>query len=261
MCLITFQIGKHPTYKFVLAANRDEQYQRPTRTAGFWSEFPFLLAGKDLLADGTWLGITKKGKIAAITNCHDLENATSSQFYTGSVDKLSRGKIVTDYLTSDSEPIVYLEKLFQQKNSYQPFNLLCGTVDHLYHFNSREQTYTSLQEGIYGLSNASLDTPWPKVVHAKKQLDEILQQPHFDKSELFRMMMDQTPAPDEQLPSSPIPLELKRKTSANYIATESFGTRSTTLLLVDHNDVITFIERSYSPDQQYTDLEYQFQIE
>lgn len=254
MCLITFRITSHPNYKLVLAANRDEMYNRPTKPADFWKEYPNLLAGKDLVANGTWLGITRNGKIAAITNCYD-----ENQFEVDSL-RLSRGKIIIDYLTSQLTPIQFLDQLLTQKDLYRPFNVLLGDIDHLYHFNSQDQTYTFLSKGTHSISNATLNTPWPKVIHTKKEIEQVLHSQNDYTDYLFHMMTDQTPAADEELLDDPLPIEQRRKLSANFISTKEFGTRSTTILLVDYENKVTFIERNYDSKLDYQERSYHFPV-
>ena len=252
MCLITFKIAQDPQYKLILAANRDEAYSRPTAHAQFWEEAPHLLAGKDLLANGTWLGITKQGKLAAITNCHQ-----DNQF-SPDPSKLSRGSIMTDYLLTDDSADSYLSKIQEKTANYQPFNVILGSVDHLYHLNSLDNQIQLLHDGIHSVSNASLNTPWPKVERTRADLAKT-----NDKTinQLFAMMMDQKPAADSQLDYlSNIPLEMKRAVSAPFIKTDAFGTRSTTLILVDYANHVTFIERTYDGDS-YSDHSFQFTIE
>ncbi|UJF15787.1 NRDE family protein [Jeotgalibaca sp. MA1X17-3] len=254
MCLITFHLSSHPTYKLILAANRDELYERPTAPANFWKEFPDLLAGKDLQAKGTWLGITKTGKIAAITNCYDAETLNST------TQKNSRGKIIIDYLTSKKTATQYLEQLITKKNQYLPFNVLLGDINKFYHFNSQNQSYTLLPKGTHSLSNATINTPWLKVTNTKEKLNMIIDTSNHYADQLFQMMMNQTPAPDQQLPDISLPIAIKRKVSANFIDTENFGTRSTTLILVDHNNMVTFIERTYDSKNNSQDHSYHFQV-
>lgn len=261
MCLITFRIANHPKYKLILAANRDEAYARPTEMASFWSEHPQLLAGKDLEANGTWLGITKDGRIAAITNCHEGTDKVEQITYTADSPKKSRGKIITDYLLSKKQPEIYLHELIKEKHAYQPFNILLGNADALYHFNSQEESFVQLHKGTHSISNASLDIPWPKVRKTKKQIDRILKgEDHYIES-LFEMMMDQIPARDDELQyAAALPLDLRRKTSAPFIKTEGFGTRSTTLLLVDYDDQVTFLERTYKKNDTSSDQMFHFKI-
>ncbi|MGP6140612.1 NRDE family protein [Jeotgalibaca sp. A127] len=254
MCLITFRYGQHKRYKLILAANRDESYNRPTVGADYWPEYPSLLAGKDLEANGTWFGITKQGKVAAITNCHGEE------FTEPEKNKQSRGQILIDYLSKNQDPVKFIKQLIATKDDYQPFNVLLGSVDILYHYNSKDNHYTKLDAGTHSLSNATLNTPWPKVNNTRQQLDIIIQTDHDYIQDLFTMMMDQTPAPDSELPEAPLPLEIRRKASANFIKTEHFGTKSTTLLLVDWHNNVTYIERNYLSEGNHEDRIFNFQI-
>lgn len=255
MCLITFHYGQHERYKLILAANRDEAYNRSSAAADFWSSHPDLLAGKDLEASGTWFGITKDGKIAAITNCHGEEFAEPA------TDKQSRGHILTDYLTQNDSAENFIQALTKKKDAYQPFNVLLGSVDTLYHFNSLDTDFTALTKGTHSLSNATLNTPWPKVEKTRETLDIIIQSEKDYLNDLFAMMMDKTPAPDHKIPDAPLPLAIRRKASANFIETETFGTKSTTVLLVDWDNHVTYVERTYLIDEQFEDRTYRFQIE
>ena len=254
MCLIVFQIDQHPRYKLILAANRDEEYARPTMAAHFWPEYPGLLAGKDLTANGTWLGITKQGKFAAITND-----------YTGTMPKLStgvsRGKLVLDYLIGNENPLAYLQHIQAKREQYSGFNLIAGSIAQLYHYNNSSNEITLIDAGIHGISNATLDTPWPKVIQTKTALSSLDTSAVIDEEALFRIMADKAPAPDEQLPDLPLPIEQKRAVSANFIETPNFGTRSTTLLLVDHADQVTFAERTYLANGGTSDVRFSFPIE
>lgn len=254
MCLITFRYGQHNRYKLILAANRDEAYNRPTVGADYWKEYPDLLAGKDLEANGTWFGITKQGKVGAITNCHGEE------FTAPEKSKKSRGQILIDYLTGEQDPVTFINQLIASKDDYQPFNVLLGSIDMLFHYNSNDDDYTKLDIGTHSLSNATLNTPWPKVKNTRQQLDSIIQTDHDYMHDLFAMMMNQTPAPDNEIPRAPLPMEILRKTSANFIKTEQFGTKSTTLLLVDWNNNVTFVERNYLLEGNYKDRTFTFQI-
>ena len=158
MCLILLAIRKHPRYKVVLAANRDEYYDRPSAPPHFWKDRPHLLAGRDLLAGGTWLGITKKGRIAAVTNYRDPLNVRQNA--------ISRGKLVTDFLLGEDDPPVYLERIRRDKDLYNGFNLIVGHRENLYWYSNRKDQVRSLESGVYGLSNRFLDTPWPKIIRA-----------------------------------------------------------------------------------------------
>lgn len=255
MCLITFRYGHHDRYKLILAANRDEAYNRASAGANYWPSHSDLLAGRDLEANGTWFGITKDGKIAAITNCHGEE------FVEPTADKQSRGHILTDYLTQDGSAEIFIQNLILNKDHYQPFNVLLGSVDTLYHFNSRDTDFTALTKGTHSLSNATLNTPWPKVKKTRETLDTIIQSEKDYLVDLFAMMMDKTPASDNEIPEAPLPLAIRRKASANFIETEHFGTKSTTVLLVDWDNNVTYVERTYLADDKSEDRTFHFQIE
>lgn len=253
MCLISIQLSQHASYKLVLVANRDEQYDRPSLPAHFWPDYPDLLAGKDLSARGTWLGITKQGRIAAVTNSYLMTTQESDQ-------KLSRGNLVMDYLTGSIGPEDYLNQVRQQRTDYNGFNLIVGSSDGLHHYNNILDEYSILQTGNHAVSNATLDTPWPKVTLTKAAMAELASSSELDEEAIFRIMADRTPPPDDQLPDLPLDLPILRAVSANFIQTERYGTRSTTLILIDHSDRVTFVERSYLPDGTSSAIRFNFPL-
>jgi len=253
MCLISLQLDQHAYYKLIVAANRDEEYRRPTLPAHFWPDCPDLLAGKDLSANGTWLGITRQGRFAAITNSY----LSSIQH---SAEKLSRGNLVLDYLAGQADPLDYLGQVRRQREAFNGFNLIVGKCDRLFHYNSILDGVTALGTGSHAISNATLDTPWPKVTRTKAVLGTLNARSPVDEEAIFRIMADQTPPPDDQLPDLPLALPVKRAVSANFIRTEHYGTRSTTLLLIDLSDRVTFVERTYLPDGTASDVRYNFQL-
>lgn len=253
MCLISIQLSLHASYKLVLVANRDEQYDRPSLPAHFWPDYPDLLAGKDLSARGTWLGITKQGRIAAVTNSYLTTDQESDK-------KLSRGKLVMDYLTGDIGPNEYLGQIRQQRSDYNGFNLIVGSSDSLHHYNNILDEMSVLQTGNHAVSNATLDTPWPKVTLTKAAMAELAGSSLLDEEAIFRIMADRTPPPDDRLPDLPLDLPILRAVSANFIQTERYGTLSTTLILIDHSDQVTFVERSYLPDGTSSDVRFNFQL-
>ena len=253
MCLISMQLNQHASYKFMLVANRDEQYDRPSLPAHFWPDHPDLLAGKDLSEQGTWLGITKQGRIAAVTNSYLTTDQESDK-------KLSRGKLVIDYLTGGIGAEDYLNQVRQQRSDYNGFNLIVGSSESLHHYNNILDEYRIIQTGNHAVSNATLDTPWPKVTITKAAMAELASSSPLDEEAIFRIMADRTPPSDDQLPDLPLPLPILRAVSANFIRTERYGTRSTTLILIDHSDQVTFVERSYLPDGTSSDVRFQFQL-
>ncbi|CZR07010.1 NRDE family protein [Trichococcus collinsii] len=253
MCLISIQLSQNASYKLMLVANRDEQYDRPSLPAHFWPDHPDLLAGKDLSARGTWLGITKQGKIAAVTNSYLMTTQESDQ-------KLSRGNLVMDYLTGTTGPEDYLNQVRQQRTDYNGFNLIIGSSDSLHHYNNILDEINVLQIGNHTISNATLDTPWPKVTRTKAAMAELAYSSPLDEEAIFRIMADRTPPPDDHLPDLPLDLPILRAVSANFIQTERYGTRSTSLILIDHSDRVTFVERSYLPDGTSSDVRFNFQL-
>lgn len=256
MCLIFVALKSHPDHKLIIAANRDEYYDRPTAKASFWDESPGLLAGKDLRGGGTWLGITRSGRIAAITNYRDPSSIKSHA--------PSRGKLVVDFLLGRQNAVDYLERLDQKAAGYNGFNLLIGNKEELYFYSNRGDVARNLFSGVYGLSNHLLDTPWPKVTRAKKMFRKSLSektgpQPHA----IFEILSDRSIPDDEDLPDTGVDLEWERILSPIFITSPAYGTRSSTLLLIDQNDHVTFIEKTFDPAGQDnpTTIRHEFQID
>lgn len=238
MCLILFAYNVHPSYRLILAANRDEFYDRPSMPADFWSKRPQVLAGLDLKEKGTWLGVTKEGKFAAITNYRDPASWKDQA--------PSRGKLVSRFLTGHSGADQYLKKISAQASQYNGFNLLLGDADELFVYSNRGEAQR-LSAGIYGLSNRLLDTPWPKVTRGKKLLKAALTKKGKELEEaLFTMLGDRHVPPDSQLPETGVELEWERILSPMFIASPVYGTRSSTILLIAKNRRVKFIEKVYN---------------
>ncbi|SDS75927.1 Uncharacterized conserved protein, contains NRDE domain [Halopseudomonas litoralis] len=236
MCLIAFawQLSGQP---LVLLGNRDEFHPRPTREASFWTGegHPELLAGKDLQAGGTWLGVTRSGRFAALTNIRSPGARPGPR---------SRGKLVLDYLTGDMSPEDYMRSLTDDIDGYAGFNLLAGTAQQLWHLNSEERQAQALQPGIYGLSNASLNSPWPKLQTLCHGLEANLS---ADQETLLSLLKDSNEYPDAQLPNSGVNLEWERRLSATFILGEDYGTRASSLLTINAEQRISFREQSFGP--------------
>jgi len=255
MCLILFAIRKHAKYKLILAANRDEDYERPSEPPHFWEDAPHLLAGRDMVAAGTWLGITRKGRIAAVTNYRDPANVK--------LDAPSRGKLVSGFLLSDLDSLSYLDPIRRNKDRYNGFNLILGNRDRITWYSNRSDKVSPLVPGVYGLSNHLLDTPWPKVVRAKTVFEEIIR-PGEDLSveSFFRLLKDQTMAPDDRLPRTGVPLEWERILSPIFITSPNYGTRSSTVLLIDKEDRVTFMDRTFNGRPEPVSIsEFEFVLE
>jgi uncharacterized protein with NRDE domain len=255
MCLILLAIQSHPDYKLVIAANRDEFYDRPTAPAAFWDDEPGLLAGRDLRAGGTWLGITTKGRIAAITNYRDPPSIKS--------DAPSRGSLVTNFLSGQQSPVDYLEGLKRDAHNYNGFNLVVGEKHELYWYSNRGEGIRDLSTGIYGVSNRILDTPWPKVTRGKKMIRTLLYEEKKTAPEaLFSILADHSVPDDNKLPDTGVGLEWERMLSPVFITSPDYGTRSSTLIFIDLNDRVTFIEKTFnsSPDHSTT-VKHEFRIQ
>lgn len=242
MCLIAFAYNVHPSYRLILAANRDEFYERPSSSADFWNHVPQILAGRDLKNGGTWLGVTRNGKFAAVTNYRDPASLKSGA--------PSRGKLVSDYLRGDRHADDYLKKISSRADLYNGFNLLAGDDNDLFVFSNRGEKQ-KLVPGIYGLSNHLLNTPWPKVSRAKRMIRAALGKKGADlEEELFHALADRRVPPDEKLPSTGIGPEWERILSAIFIESPIYGTRSSTVLLIGKNRRVRFVEKVFDGQKE-----------
>lgn len=242
MCLILFAWKVHQNFPLIFLANRDEFYERPTAPAAFWEDAPGLLAGRDLREGGTWLGVTRRGRLAALTNYRDP--ATLKDIAP------SRGRLVSDFLRGRRAPEAYLRRLSPRAARYNGFSLLVGNPDELHYFSNRG-AQTRLLPGIHGISNHLLDTPWPKVERGKQALRDLLQREKAPSPEaLLALLADRSRPPDEALPVTGVGLEWERVLSPLFIASQAYGTRSSTVLLIDHRGHVTFIERVFNGDPE-----------
>jgi uncharacterized protein with NRDE domain len=253
MCLILFSIHDHPTYKLIVAANRDEFYQRKTAPAAYWNDHPEILGGRDLEAMGTWMGINRNGKVAMVTNYRDLRNINPKA--------ASRGKLVSDFLIQDVEPEKYLLGVEARQKEYNGFNLLAGNGEALFYFSNYGQGIRKLERGFFGLSNHLLETPWPKVVRGKEKMAKLLKMKFLDPDVLLETLNDELRASDQQLPDTGVGLDRERALSSMFIKMDNYGTRCSTVLLIDYQDNVSFTERVYNlTDFSFTTGTFQFQI-
>lgn len=236
MCLIAFAWRPGHALPLVVAANRDEFYARPARPLGAWEDAPQLYAGRDLEAGGSWLGVTADGRFAALTNIRDPGQRVGSH---------SRGELVAGYLRGELGPQAYLRRVLDQRERYSGFNLLVGTRDELFYLNAREGAAQALAPGLYGLSNAALDTPWPKLQRVKAALAECLEAPTPDA--LIALLHDREPAADAQLPDTGVGLATERLLSSPFIASPNYGTRASTALIRRADGSQLLVERSFGP--------------
>lgn len=236
MCLIFISLNEHPSYKLIVAANRDEFYNRRTAAADFWEDHPEVLGGRDLEACGTWLGMSRGGKISMITNYRDPVNINPKA--------PSRGPLVSDYLISAELPEAYLRKLEPEAKRYNGFNLITGTTDELWYFSNYRSGIEKLTPGLHGLSNHLLDTPWPKVQKGKQAM-RALTSNAFKPNDLFELLNNTDTAPDAMLPDTGVGLERERYLSAMFIKSPGYGTRCSTVVLVSHDNDVFFAERVF----------------
>ena len=239
MCLIFFSYDMHPRYQFILAANRDEFYERPTAPLDFWEDAPYILAGRDLRGKGTWMGITRTGRFAAITNFRDPASIRT--------DAPSRGLLLTNFLTGDESPQSYLESVSHSGNQYKGFNLLVGNGADLFYYSNRGHGVQKVRPGFYGLSNHLLDTPWPKVRKGKDALNALFSEREIRTEAVFRVLGDQTHPPDSELPDTGMGLEWERILSPLFVTSQTYGTRSSSVLLVERDGEISVAERTFVP--------------
>lgn len=252
MCLIFLSLKDHADYKLIVAANRDEFYNRKTAAAGYWEDQSGILGGRDLEAGGTWLGMSREGKISMITNYRDFKNIKAKA--------PSRGKLVSDYLAGSLAPDTYLRLLEPRAQQYNGFNLIMGTADELWYFSNYREGIEKLKDGTYGLSNHLLETPWPKIEKGKKRMREILKAP-FQPKDLFELLMDEERAADSALPDTGVGLERERMLSSMFIKSPGYGTRSSTVILVDYSNAVFFAERVYNLETfSFSEKSFHFKI-
>jgi uncharacterized protein with NRDE domain len=243
MCLLLIAHQVHPDYPLILLANRDEFYSRRTAPLAYWSEEPTLLGGRDLEAGGTWLGIDRRGHLATVTNFREPRQDQNA--------RRSRGLLVRDFLTGRQDPMEFMTRLAASATAYRGFNLLAGDFGNLartslHYFSNRSRDPVKVDSGVHGLSNHLLDTPWPKVRQGKAALKALMQTRADPSPEaLFDMMRDVTRPPDADLPDTGVGLDLERLLSTAFISSATYGTRSTSLILVRVTGEVSFGERTY----------------
>lgn len=236
MCLIVFAWRPGNARPLIVAANRDEFYARPTLALSQWDEAPGVHAGRDLEAGGTWLGLGPQGRFAALTNIRDPGQPAGAR---------SRGELVAGYLRGELSVEAYLERVAGEALHYSGFNLLVGDSHQLGYLHGGDATPRLLEAGVYGLSNAALDTPWPKLIKAREGLRERLDDP--DPARLFELLADNNQAADSELPDTRVGLATERLLSSVFIASQNYGTRASTVLIVEADGRRRLVERSFGP--------------
>ncbi|HEK1008520.1 TPA: NRDE family protein [Pseudomonas putida] len=236
MCLIVFAWRPGHALPLIVAANRDEFYARPTQALTAWEDAPGVHAGRDLEAGGTWLGVGPQGRFAALTNIRDPGQPLGPR---------SRGELVAGYLQGELGVEAYLDQVASRSEQYSGFNLLVGDERQLGYLHAREAAPRLLEPGVYGLSNAGLDTPWPKLVKARRGLERLLDS--AEPQQLLTLLADAEPASDGELPETGVGLATEKLLSSVFIASQNYGTRASTVLIVDDQGIRRLIERSFGP--------------
>lgn len=256
MCLIVLAWKTHPDYPLLLLANRDEAYARPTAPLHAWKTQPALYAGEDLEQHGSWLGMTEQGRFAAVTNLRGVGPAQVSE------PIRSRGHLVKDFLLSRRDPADYLDHVQAEASHYQGFNLLVGNLRSLMYFSNQPGIHPRLlTPGIYGLSNASLNTSWPKLEEAKVAFSRLISRRDPDFDAMLDMMHNQTRYPANLLPKTGVSPELEQALSSIFVKTDLYGTRCTTLMAWHRQGGARLLERSYTPSaEKHQDAELELTI-
>ena len=238
MCLIAFAWNVHPHWRLVLLGNRDEFHARPSATLAHWPDSP-IMAGRDLQAGGTWLGVTAAGRCAVVTNVRDPQ---------ASLAGWSRGLLVSDYLSGSRGASVQAQMLSAKAASYRPFNLLLFDAQAALFLGNHPQPHVrALDPGVHALSNAELDTPWPKTCAIRQRLRAWVERADDDPLPLLAALADEQIAADDKLPDTGIGLERERWLSSAFVRGERYGTRASTLVAIAHDGSGLLVERSFGP--------------
>ncbi|MCB9732314.1 MAG: NRDE family protein [Deltaproteobacteria bacterium] len=243
MCLIALAVASHPDYPLVVAANRDEHHARPAAAAAPWPEDPAVIGGRDLEAGGAWLGVRRDGRFGAVTNVRRPDALRPGA--------RSRGHLVRDWLLGDDDgddPAAFLAPVRARRGEYAPFNLVLGGPRALWVYASEDDALTRVAPGVHALSNARLDTPWPKVRRATAGLAAALGGEDPDRDALRAVLADRGLAPDDELPDTGVGLALERVLSPPFIVGERYGTRASTLVLFGADGRIAFEEARFGPN-------------
>ena len=240
MCLLLFGVDAHPRHRLVVAANRDEVHARPAAPLAWWDDAPDVLAGRDLEAGGTWMGVTRDGRWAALTNVRDPLNPRPSE--------RSRGDLVADFLRQDILAEAYAAQVFADRDAYDGFNLVLADRDGVWSVSRRVDHPVTLGPGVYGLSNDRLDTPWPKVERGRRLLRAALADDAVATDALLDLLDDQHQPPDAALPKTGVGLEWERRLAPMRIVSDGYGTRVSTALLVGRDGEVEVAEQTWRPD-------------
>lgn len=260
MCFALLAIQQHPQYSFILAANRDEFFKRPATALGVWPDQPSIVGGMDQSSQGSWLALNQTSlKFALVTNVRQGIPQIGTR---------SRGLVVSEFVASPQPALSDLKQLAETQNQYAGFNLLAGYLpNEIYYLSNRYSSHwQALNQGYYGLSNASLNTPWPKVQRGLVEFEYLVNNSQNQDqvglvNKLFELLADRTVAKPEQLPDTGIGLEKELWLSPIFIAPGfmDYGTRCSTIILMNKNKQVFCYERTYYSDNRSSDAEYFFE--
>lgn len=250
MCLMAFAYKQHPQYPLIVISNRDEFYARPSQSAHCWEDEPSIYAGRDLQSKGTWLGVSKNGRFAAVTNFRDPSRPD--------IGEKSRGTLVHHFLTAESTA-QFIEMLKKSKDQYGGYNFIGYDGETMMHYNNIYDEGGEIEPGVHSISNATLNTPWPKTIFAAEQLSKNLS--NCSVHQLKTLLENRTIAKDSRLPSTGVGIHLERILSAPFVQMNGYGTRSSATVLFHHHESITFVERLYENGEYVSETIQTIQIE
>jgi uncharacterized protein with NRDE domain len=238
MCLLVFAWKAHPRYRLVMAANRDEFHDRPAAALGAWQDEPGILAGRDLRSGGTWMGAARPGRYAVVTNFRELEQPAAGA--------PSRGALVRGFLAGTDAPAEYCSGLSRTAADYAGFNLLAGDIETLHYYSNRNgQSSRLLEAGVFGLSNHWLDSPWPKLLRSRARLAGLIAADRLAPDSLFDLLADREPADLDEMPDTGLPPDWERALSSPFVVHDRYGTRCSTVLLIEHGGHASLLERRF----------------
>jgi uncharacterized protein with NRDE domain len=240
MCLLVLAWLKHPRYRLVVAANRDEFHERPAAPLNWWGDGVAILAGRDLVAGGTWMGVNRDGSFGAVTNFREPSR-------TALPGVPSRGTLVPRFLAGNTTPADFIERLRESAAEFAGFNVIAaGSRSLVYYSNRAAGVPRALEPGVYGLSNHELDSPWPKLTRLRERLAaQINRSGEPEIATLFDLLADREPADDPTLPATELPTDIERAISAPFVLHPSYGTRCSTVLLAGHDGRVVTAERRF----------------
>lgn len=235
MCLVVLAWEAHPDYRLILAANRDEFHRRPAQALHWWPDRPAILAGRDLQAGGSWLAVSRAGRFATVTNYREHQRKSAGLH--------SRGELVTDFVGGDQDARAFSESI--DTDRYAGFSLLASDGNELWYLSNRGEGPDILSPGVYGLSNAALDTPWPKLERSREALRSMIESGAVNESALMNVLADRTTAPADAVEPGELPFDVARALTAPFIVSPDYGTRCTTVLTWDREDRVNVSEHRF----------------